>query len=123
MSDSPGPPEGGSQCPVCGRLVPSGPSGGAHASPCPTCAHVLQWFGDRISKDWGVPDDQVTPGASFAEDLSADSIDVVELILAAEEQFQVSIPDEDAATMRTLGDVIRYIAERRDNRVAHEECC
>ena len=71
----------------------------------------------------GVPADQVTPDTSFIEDLSADSIDVVELILAAEEEFQVSIPDEDAATMRTVGDVIRYIGERRDNRVVHEECC
>ena len=123
MNASSSPPERGNRCPVCGREAPSGRPNGAHASPCPTCAHMLEWFRERISRDWGVPDDRVTPDASFAEDLSADSIDVVELILVAEEEFQVSIPDEDAATMRTLGDVIRYIGERRDNRVVHEECC
>jgi acyl carrier protein len=84
---------------------------------------MLRWFRERIPKDMGVPADRVTPDASFIEDLSADSIDVVELILAAEEEFQVSIPDEDAATMRTVADVIRYIGERRGSRVVHEECC
>ena len=122
MNASSGPPEGDNQCTVCGDPVTSGPLG-AHASPCPACANMLRWFRGRMSKDMGIPADQVTPDTSFIEDLSADSIDVVELILAAEEEFQVSIPDEDAATMRTVGDVIRYIGERRDNRVVHEECC
>jgi acyl carrier protein len=84
---------------------------------------MLRWFRERIRKDMGVPADRVTPDASFAEDLSADSIDVVELILAAEQEYQVSIPDEDAATMKTVGDVIRYVGERRGDRVVPEECC
>ena len=123
MNASPSPPERGNRCPVCGKPIPSGPPDGTDASPCPSCANMLRWFRERMSKDMGVPADRVTPDASFVEDLSADSIDVVELILAAEEEFQVSIPDEDAATLQTLADVIRYIGEHRGNRVVHEECC
>ena len=59
----------------------------------------------------GVKPDQVTPEAKFIEDLGADSLDTVELVMALEETFGSEIPDEDAEKLTTVGDVIRYIEE------------
>ena len=57
----------------------------------------------------GVDEDQVTEDASFIDDLGADSLDTVELIMAFEEEFDVEIPDEDAQKIKTVKDVIEYI--------------
>jgi acyl carrier protein len=54
----------------------------------------------------------ITPQASFIEDLGADSLDIVELVMAFEEEFSVEVPDEDAEKLQTVGDVIKYIEER-----------
>ena len=59
----------------------------------------------------GVKPDQITPEAKFIEDLGADSLDTVELVMALEETFGSEIPDEDAEKLTTVGDVIRYIEE------------
>jgi acyl carrier protein len=56
--------------------------------------------------------EQVTPSASFIEDLGADSLDTVELVMAFEEEFSVEVPDEDAEKLQTVGDVIKYIEEK-----------
>ncbi len=55
--------------------------------------------------------DQVTPEAKFIEDLGADSLDTVELVMALEEEFGIEIPDEQAEKLLTVGDVIKYIEE------------
>jgi acyl carrier protein len=65
-----------------------------------------------ISEQLGVKPEEVTPQASFIDDLGADSLDTVELIMALEEEFGVEIPDEDAEKMATVGDAIRYIEEK-----------
>lgn len=62
-----------------------------------------------IAEQLGVKAEEVTPQASFIDDLGADSLDTVELIMALEEEFNVEIPDEDAEKMATVGDAIRYI--------------
>lgn len=62
-----------------------------------------------IAEQLGVKPEEVTPQASFIDDLGADSLDTVELIMALEEEFNVEIPDEDAEKMATVGDAIRYI--------------
>jgi acyl carrier protein len=67
---------------------------------------------DIIVEQLGVNPEQVTPEASFIEDLGADSLDIVELVMAFEEEFGVEVPDEDAEKLQTVGDVIRYIQER-----------
>ena len=59
----------------------------------------------------GVKPDLITPEAKFIEDLGADSLDTVELVMALEETFGSEIPDEDAEKLTTVGDVIRYIEE------------
>jgi len=66
---------------------------------------------DIIVEQLGVKE-QVTPQASFIEDLGADSLDIVELVMAFEEEFGVEVPDEDAEKLQTVGDVIKYIEEK-----------
>ncbi|MDE3001958.1 MAG: acyl carrier protein [Gemmatimonadota bacterium] len=64
-----------------------------------------------IINELGVEAEKVTDEASFVEDLGADSLDTVELVMAFEEEFGIDIPDEDAEQMRTVGDAIAYINE------------
>ena len=65
-----------------------------------------------IVEQLGVNPEQVTPTASFIEDLGADSLDTVELVMAFEEEFGVEVPDEDAEKLQSVGDVIKYSEER-----------
>ncbi|HZS93177.1 MAG TPA: acyl carrier protein [Chloroflexota bacterium] len=64
-----------------------------------------------ISDQLGVDESQVTPNASFEEDLNADSLDLVELIMSLEEEFNIEISEEEAERIRTVGDAIEYIRE------------
>ena len=64
-----------------------------------------------IINELGVEAEKVTDEASFVEDLGADSLDTVELVMAFEEEFGIDIPDEDAEQMRTVGNAIAYINE------------
>ena len=68
---------------------------------------------DRVKKivveHLGVEEDKVTPDASFIDDLGADSLDIVELVMAMEEEFEVEIPDEEAENIKTVGDAIKYV--------------
>jgi len=65
-----------------------------------------------IVEQLGVSADQVTDEASFIEDLGADSLDTVELVMAFEEEFEADIPDEDAEKLTTVGGVIKYMKEK-----------
>ena len=67
-----------------------------------------------IINELGVEADKVTDDASFVEDLGADSLDTVELVMAFEEEFGLDIPDEDAEQLRTVGDAIRYMKEKSE---------
>jgi acyl carrier protein len=62
-----------------------------------------------ISEQLGVEESEVTPSASFVDDLGADSLDTVELVMALEENFDIEIPDEDAEKIRTVQDAVDYI--------------
>lgn len=68
---------------------------------------------DRVKKivieRLGVEDDEVTMEASFTDDLGADSLDNVELVMAFEEEFNLDIPDEEAENIKTVGDAVNYI--------------
>ena len=64
-----------------------------------------------IVEQLGVAETAITPEASFIDDLGADSLDIVELIMALEEEFDIEIPDADAEKVVTVGDVVDYIKE------------
>jgi acyl carrier protein len=65
-----------------------------------------------IADQLGVEIEKLREDANFVQDLGADSLDVVELVMAFEEEFGIEIPDEDAEKIRTVGDVIKYLKER-----------
>ncbi|GDX09009.1 acyl carrier protein [Verrucomicrobiota bacterium] len=67
---------------------------------------------DIIVEQLGVNPEQVTESASFIEDLGADSLDTVELVMAFEEEFSVEVPDEDAEKLQTVGNVVDYIEKK-----------
>jgi acyl carrier protein len=64
-----------------------------------------------IAKELSVSEEEVTPDASFIEDLNADSLDLVELIMALEEEFNVKISDEEADKIKTVRDAMEYLQE------------
>lgn len=67
-----------------------------------------------IVEQLGVDEDEVTPDASFVDDLGADSLDIVELVMAFEEEFDLEIPDEDAEKIQTVGHAIEYIKSKTE---------
>ena len=64
-----------------------------------------------VADQLGVDRGEVTPDASILDDLGADSLDVVELVMAIEDEFDIEVPDEDVERMRTIGDMERYVTE------------
>ena len=67
---------------------------------------------DIIVEELGVEREKLTAEASFMEDLGADSLDTVELVMAFEKEFDIDIPDEDAEKLRTVGDAMNYLHEK-----------
>jgi acyl carrier protein len=67
---------------------------------------------DIIEKELGVEREKLTSDASFIEDLGADSLDIVELVMEFEKEFNIDIPDEDAEKLRTVGDALAYLNEK-----------
>ena len=70
---------------------------------------------DIVVEQLGVKPEQVTPQAKFIEDLGADSLDTVELVMALEEEFGIEVPDEQAEKLQSVGDVIKYVEENANN--------
>jgi acyl carrier protein len=67
---------------------------------------------DIIVEELGVEREKLTSEASFMEDLGADSLDTVELVMAFEKEFDIDIPDEEAEKLRTVGDALKYLHEK-----------
>ena len=74
---------------------------------------MLEKMKEIIADQLGVSEDEVTLEASFKEDLDADSLDLFELVMALEEEYDVEIPSDDLAELNTVGDVINYRSEER----------
>ena len=74
---------------------------------------IEQKVKDIIVEQLGVNADQVTADAKFIEDLGADSLDTVELVMALEEEFSIEVPDEEAEKLQSVGDVIKYIEDKQ----------
>ena len=102
-------PEGlPNRCSICGAdfdLEPSLPAGDA---PCPQCGHLLWWFQQKF-ESLGVLTDA---DKRLIEQLEADSLDVVELAMELEDEFEVQFADEDYERIRTVGDAIRVVREQ-----------
>ena len=75
---------------------------------------VFEKVRDIVCEELSVDAAQVTPAATFMEDLGADSLDVVELVMRFEEEFDVEIPDEDAEKIQTVGEAVKYIEAKSD---------
>ena len=75
-------------------------------------ADVAQKVKSIIAEQLGAKTENVTDTASFVDDLGADSLDTVELVMALEEEFGIEIPDEDAEKMSNVGEAVRYIEEK-----------
>jgi acyl carrier protein len=74
---------------------------------------IVERIKNIIVEQLGVSLEEVTPEASFIEDLGADSLDIVELIMALEEEYDMEIPDEDAEKIQTVNDVINYVQSKQ----------
>ncbi len=77
-------------------------------------SNITEKVRDIIVQQLGVNPEQVTPEAKFIEDLGADSLDTVELVMAFEEEFGIDVPDEEAEKLQSVGDVVRYIEENQE---------
>ncbi|MBE7496432.1 MAG: acyl carrier protein [Verrucomicrobiaceae bacterium] len=75
---------------------------------------IQQKVKDIIVEQLGVNPEQVTPEAKFIEDLGADSLDTVELVMAFEEEFGIDVPDEEAEKLQSVGDVVRYVEDHAE---------
>ena len=75
-------------------------------------SNVEEKVKDIIVEELGVEREKLTSEASFMEDLGADSLDTVELVMAFEKEFDLDIPDEDAEKLRTVGDAMNYLHEK-----------
>ena len=74
------------------------------------CDKLKEIIADKLS----VNEDEITMESTFIDDLGADSLDIVELIMALEEELEMEIPDEDAEGFKTVGDVVEYITEHTE---------
>ena len=78
-----------------------------------TSQEILKKMQDLIAEQFAVNADDVTMNSSFEDDLSADSVDLVELVMAMEEEFEIDeIPEEDLLTLKTVGDCVRYLTAK-----------
>ncbi len=75
-------------------------------------SNVEEKVKDIIEEELGVEREKLTDEASFIEDLGADSLDIVELVMEFEKEFDIDIPDEDAEKLRTVGDAMSYLNEK-----------
>jgi len=75
-------------------------------------ANLEERVADIIVEQLGATKEEIVPEASFIDDLGADSLDIVELVMAMEETFDIEIPDDDAEKIQTIGDAVGYLKEK-----------
>ena len=94
------------------------PPNGQDEAPPGKVGAMSQDIKERVVKvtveQLGVKPEEVVDSASFQEDLGADSLDVVELVMALEEEFSIDIPDEEVGEIKTVGDAVNYISKKSD---------
>ena len=73
---------------------------------------IFEKIRDILAEQLGVEKDDITPETNIMKDLEADSLDVVEIIMAIEDEFEIEIPDEDAEQMQSVSGIVKYIEDR-----------
>ncbi len=127
---TPAPERAAGQCPLCRAAVALQPTEDYGNAPCPACGKSLWyckqpggiWFHDAakaaqlrervipfVAKQLGADATRITDATSFVEDLAADSLDIVEMVMSLEEEFGVKIPDEEAEKIRTVGQLLNWL--------------
>lgn len=81
----------------------------------PELAEIESKVKKIVSEQMGVAEDEITPETSFVNDLNADSLDTVELVMELEDEFELSIPDEEAEKIQTVGQATEYIKKHLDS--------
>lgn len=113
-------PEGfPSHCSVCGAETPIEFSMISGDATCPDCGHLL-WFTSELFRVYqhrmanllGVPPEEITADTNLVDDLGADSLDTVELVMMLEEAFDIEVKEEDLHQMQTVADAIRFLEQR-----------
>lgn len=74
---------------------------------------IFEKVQEKVAEQLGVELDEITMEASFIDDLGADSLDIVELLMALEEEFDIEIPDEEAEKLSTVGDIVEYVKKQK----------
>ena len=82
---------------------------------------IFEEIREIVSEQLGLQSEEVKPEALFIDDLGADSLDIVELVMALEERFDIEVPDEDAEKMQAVSDVIEYIETKTNRTLAFED--
>jgi len=97
------------RCSICGKVVHTEPSPLLGDSCCPNCGQLLGWFQNQLAQSDSPDADPITPSTPFA----TQSLDVVELVMAIEEEFGLVLSDAEAAQFETVADAIRWIEQHR----------
>ncbi len=74
---------------------------------------VLEKVKAILSEQFDVEEDTITPETSIADDLGADSLDVVDLLMSIEDEFEIEVPDEDVESLKTVGELVKYIEDHQ----------
>lgn len=101
-------------CDVCGAMVVIETSLGSGDATCPACGHLLWRVRNRLATELNLSEDDITLAAELRDDLGADSLVMVELVMELEDEFDVKIPDAEYERLRTVGDVLRFLKRYRD---------
>lgn len=102
------------RCDVCGVVAVVETSLGSGDATCPACGHLLWRVRNRLATELNRSQDDIMLSTQLRDDLGADSLVMVELVMELEDEFDLSIPDAEYERLRTVGDVVRYVRRLRD---------
>lgn len=103
-------------CDVCGAMVVVEISPGSGDATCPACGQLLWRVRNRLATELNLSEDDITLTTQLRDQLGADSLIVVELVMDLEDEFDVTIPDAEYERLRTVGDVVRLLLRMRASR-------
>lgn len=103
------------RCDVCGAMAVVETSLDLGDATCPACGNLLWRLRLRFASEFGVSSDDVRLATQLQRDLGAESLDVVELVMELEDEFEVTIPDAEYEKLRTVGDVLRLLRRMRES--------